>query len=221
MKDHVLALFRSRVYKILSICFLYPNEKSMLGMRKGLPGNLEGCLQRLPHAEAIKDDSDSIRTAFNELSRISLEDLEVEYTRLFIYSRPHVPCSPYESIDVEKTRRLMGDSTMAVKQMYRTFKLSVSDQFKDLPDHIGAELEFMHFLSFNEGTFAASGMKEASDVCVEGEKTFLMDHMLKWVPAFHRCLEENSKLKFFVSIAKLTNDFIAEDARYLMPGLVP
>ena len=101
------------------------------------------------------------------MARSSMEDLQVEYTRLFIYAHGGSSCSPYESVYAEQEKSLMGESALAVKRFYRVFKLRISHQFKDLQDHISAELEFMHFLSLNEGKFAASGQNRERDLCIQ------------------------------------------------------
>ena len=44
----------------------------------------------------------------------------------------------------------MGDSTMDVRMRYGDARLELAADFKEAPDHIAAELEFMHFLIFKE-----------------------------------------------------------------------
>ena len=44
----------------------------------------------------------------------------------------------------------MGDSTMAVLQHYEDAGFEVDEGFRDLPDHIAVELEFLYVLLFRE-----------------------------------------------------------------------
>ena len=44
----------------------------------------------------------------------------------------------------------MGDSTMEVIKMYEEQGLSMDSEFRNLPDHITVELEFMYYLIFKE-----------------------------------------------------------------------
>ena len=80
----------------------------------------------------------------------NLKSLKVEFARLVCRSIP--VCR----------RRLMDPSILKVSEKsweirpsmsskrYVTTVLTISEYFKDVPDHIAAELEFMYFLVFNE-----------------------------------------------------------------------
>jgi DMSO reductase family type II enzyme chaperone len=216
MEEHALPLLRSKIYKILSTCFLYPDETVFAYLREGMWGNLGGCVRNLPHGKVLKKPYKFLLTVLkNRLPNLSLEDLQVEYTGLFITGFHNIFCPPYESLYKESGRRLMGESTIAVKRVYRRFKLGVSRQFKDLPDHIGCELEFMYFLSLNESKLEAGGRDQERDLCIRCEKEFLEDHMLRWVPDFVECLERNSSSEFFIHLSRFTKEFITEDAKCL------
>ena len=149
---------RSKIYKILSRCFCYPSEDLFHYARMDLLTDMEKSLKKLPYGKNIKREYETFRTVLLEkIDKFSLDDLQVEYTRLFIYAHGGPSCSPYESIYRGTSRHLMSDSTMAIKEIYQRFELSGSPQFSDLPDHIAAELEFMHFLSHNEEIAAEKG----------------------------------------------------------------
>jgi len=165
MKELELLPPRSKVYKILSLCFCYPDQNFFRYAKGDLLKDLESSLRKLPYEKELKKSYDLFESALvQQLARFSLEELQVEHTGLFIYSHGGLSCSPYEAIYREENKRLMGESTMVVKQSYRSFKLRVSRQFADLPDHIAAELEFMHFLSLNEGKFATKGENQNRDL---------------------------------------------------------
>jgi len=104
---------------------------------------------------------------------------------------------------------------MDVKRAYRSFKLHVARQFADLPDHIGAELEFMHFLSLNEGKFTTSEENQKRDLCLENERAFLEDHLQKWASELAGCLKENSDSTFFIALSQLTSEFLTAESKYL------
>ncbi len=79
----------------------------------------------------------------------SNQELAVEYARLFV-GPFELQAPPYGSVYLDEGRRIMGDSTIAVRKMYRDSELNISNDFKEPPDHISAELEFMYYLSFKE-----------------------------------------------------------------------
>jgi len=207
---------RSRIYKILSHCFCYPDENFLNYAKADLPKELEASFDKLPYNKYLRKSYESFRVALQQVKALSLEDWQVEYTGLFIYpSSGKLPCYPYESALREGNRCLMGESTMAVKRLYHTLGLHVSRQFADLPDHIAAELEFIHFLALNENEFDTSGYIKSREWCLNSEFTFLEGHLLRWVPKFATCLKENSDSKFFVELSQFTHNFLVAETEYL------
>jgi thiosulfate reductase/polysulfide reductase chain A len=207
---------RAKVYKTLSYCFCYPDQTFFIDAKENLPKIIDYCVRELPYKGKLRDTYKHLRSALlNELTMHPLEEIQTEYTGLFVYYPGTHSCYPYESIYIDKGKLLMGNSTMAVKRLYRDFHLEVSPHFSDLPDHIAAELEFMHFLSFNEAKFAAIGMNQYRDFCLRKEMTFLEEHMLRWVPEFSERIKAESSLHLFKSLAQFTCDYIALEAKYL------
>jgi TorA maturation chaperone TorD len=207
---------RAKVYKTLSYCFCYPDQKFFTYAKESLPKIMDYSLRALPYKGKLQDTYKHFKsTLLDELTAHPLEELQTEYTRLFICFAGGHSCYPYESIYIDKGKRLMGNSTMAVKRLYRDFHLRVSPYFPDLPDHIAAELEFMHFLSFNEDKFAAIGKNQYRDFCLTNEMTFLEEHMLKWVPEFSECIKAESNLHLFKYLAQFTCNYLASEAKYL------
>jgi TorA maturation chaperone TorD len=133
------------------------------------------------------------------------DDLVGEYTILFIGPfRP--PVEPYEAWWVSGKR--MGESLVAVKQAYRKAGIVKSREYKELEDHIGFELKFMHYLCEEELSAATqSRVKE----CLKLQREFLDEHMLKWVPNYCDALYTYELADFFKGIAKLTKGFILLD----------
>ena len=66
-----------------------------------------------------------------------LEAFKVEFSRLFV-GPYEMLAAPYGSVYLEDGRRMMGDSTLDVKNRYREAGLNTAKTFKDAPDHISA-----------------------------------------------------------------------------------
>ena len=210
---------RSALYKIFSRCFCYPDQNFVHYARGDLLKDLESSLRELPYTGDMKRTSEFFQSALIEQwARLSLEDWQVEYTGLFIYCRGKLFCSPYASTWIEDNKRLIGESTMAVKRFYGNFKLRVARPFADLPDHLAAELEFMHFLSLNEAKFEADGKSQGRDLCLINQPLFLEKHLQPWVPKVAACLKENSDSQFFTALAQLTSDFLTAEIKHLEGG---
>ncbi len=149
-----------------------------------------------------------------------LELLKVEFTRLFIgpYS---MPAPPYGSVYIEKERKVMGDSTMDVQKRYQNFGLDISNNFKEVPDHITAELEFMFFLIFKEIESIQSNIPEQAQEILYHQKSFHNDHLNIWIPDFTDCVIEHAGTQFYRNLAKATRIFIAEELEYLESISIP
>jgi len=90
-----------------------------------------------------ENEKEEIRNALDD-SDDFLEDLQTEYTRLFINASPHVIASPYASVNTPGEGVLYGPISEKTKDFYRSRGYEVDD--RELPDHIVNELEFLDSL---------------------------------------------------------------------------
>jgi len=130
------------------------------------------------------------------------KDLVGEYTRLFI--GPHrLPVQPYESWWVDG--KLMSESLLKVKQVYRNAGIAKAKEYAEPEDHIAFELRFMHYLCEEE---LSADTEERIAECLNMQKEYLNEHLLRWVPDFCDALTENKLSDFYKGIARLTKGFI-------------
>jgi len=61
---------------------------------------------------------------------------------LFLNACPVVVAPPYGSGYLDGDRQVWGPSAAEVVRMYEAVGLSIAEDFHDVPDHMGAELEF-------------------------------------------------------------------------------
>ena len=139
-----------------------------------------------------------------------LADLKVDYSQLFV--GPYcVLAPPYGSVYLEDQRRVMGDSTMDVQKRYADAGLTIAEIFKDNPDHIQAELEFMYFLIFKEIEAIQEGSFETVASFLLKQRSFLQDHISVWVKDFAQKIEQHAQTNFYKGLAMATLTFISED----------
>ena len=105
------------------------------------------------------------------LAHEGIEELTIDHARLFVGPFALL-APPYGSVYLEGERRLMGDSTLAVGECYREVGLEVAAGFNGTPDHIAAELEFMHFLVIKELDALTGGELERAQHFRQKQKTF-------------------------------------------------
>lgn len=139
-----------------------------------------------------------------------VEDLALEYTRLFIGPGPHL--SPHESLHVEAgnpaDNSLWGPQTVEVKRFIEATGLRYEDGFTGLPDHISAEFELMQKLAERESRAWTEGEEEDAEQCRDVQKRFLADHLVRWVPGFCDKVVDQASSSFYREMASLAKAFL-------------
>jgi TorA maturation chaperone TorD len=141
------------------------------------------------------------------------EDLAIEYTRLFLGPKNHIP--PFESLHNFKKgepRQMWGTATVEVKRIIESTGLSFRKDYGGIPDHISIELEFMQKLVKNEGELWEKE-KNGSQLLksIKLEKKFVDEHLQVWIPGFCQKVMEAAKYDFYRDVAELTKDFIVTE----------
>ncbi len=126
-----------------------------------------------------------------------LEDLQIEYTRLFINGIPHTPAPPYGSVYLDRTLR--GRYSDEILAFYRSLGFGF-DKADDLPDHIVYQLEFLSFL--------------AEDNNQAAEEEFLRRFFLPWFGLFAERVEGQASLSFYRIIVTIIDFFTKEEEEH-------
>lgn len=191
---------RGDCFRLLSACFYYPKKEVFI--QEYLFKNLTEALKRVcPPAAVFSEDMEET------ISHYSDEDLLVDYSKLFV-GPSELKAPPYGSVYLDKERKVMGDSTMEVIEVYRSAGLSINDDFKELPDHIAVELEFMYYLIFKEiEAFEKSEMDAALDY-IRMQQAFLDRFLGRWVGSFCEKIKEGTDNKFYLALADCISAFI-------------
>jgi TorA maturation chaperone TorD len=196
---------RSNIYGLLSIIYRQEPTSALLQQMKS-PVFREGLASAGLNLE---------EELLNQPEEKLLEDLAVEYTRLFLGPGQHI--SPHESvhheIDGGDWGRLWGKSTVEVKKFIETAGLEYTSAYTGLPDHICVELEFMQEVIKRELQAWKEKDREGAIYCLKIEKKFIEEHMARWVPGFCDKIIEYAELSFYREMAKLTKSFMENEHR--------
>lgn len=203
---------RAGMYRFFSAAFLEPPSKALVAAlsKSGLIEELDGVF-----GAAAVDDLRRFIGGFQG----DLESLDREFQDLFIVPLGRY-VTPYEAVyrdertvgDAVVQGLLMGPSTQAIRQLYREAGAAVSEDFKDLPDHVGLELACMKFLCEEEArAWEGKGAGHARRMR-NFQKRLLHEHLLQWVPALCRRIRENAPGPFYRGIAGLTDAYLRQDA---------
>jgi len=192
---------RATTYRLLAECYYPPVETTLQHVRQ-LSRSLKAVRPPVAEAAARMDAALQAHEGYEELC--------IDHARLFVGPFALL-APPFGSVYLEEERCLMGDSTMAAGECYREVGLEVSAGFNGTPDHIAAELEFMHFLVIKELGTLADGDLDHAQHFRQKQKSFLERHLAAWVSEFSRNVQEQAHTRFYRDIAAATRIFIESD----------
>jgi TorA maturation chaperone TorD len=153
-------------------------------------------LYQLLESLSGEDEAENLRNMIVQSDNI-LEELQIEYTRLFINGVPHVAAPPYASVYLEKTLRGKYSENILLYYQSKGYSLKPS---ADLPDNIIHQLEFLSFLT--------------EDLDKEGEIEFLTKYFLPWFSIFAARVLEEAEHPFYQVIISLIDFFTKEEEEY-------
>ena len=144
-----------------------------------------------------------------EFSAAGSASLLLDYTRLFL-GPSHIIAQPYGSVWLEGEKTLMRDSTMAVQELYEEGGFEIAEDFRELPDHIAAELEFLYLLIYRENEGHRNGSAEALKTAAL-KKRFLDEHLGRWIGPFAAAIKTGAQSSFYRELAGLTDGFVEHE----------
>ena len=196
---------RLDAYRLLADGYYRP-EQSLLDNL----GKLATCMDRV-----CSDAGQYIKSMQVDIAGMKgAELLEIDYARLFV-GPFNLLAPPYGSVYLEGERQVMGASTADVQMRYRAAGLDVDTGFKDAPDHVAAELEFMHFLIFKAMEAAGQGDADQVIACLTNQQSFLEIHLGAWIHEFADNVVKNAATSFYRNLARTTEIFIRNDYHVL------
>jgi TorA maturation chaperone TorD len=207
MSDHDLAegAARADFCRLLAACFYEPGPEfaeerlfdSMRAAATQVGPECASLAQRLGEAFAAEDP----------------QTLLVDYTRLFL-GPVDAAAKPYGSVWVTGEATLMQPLSMAVLAIYREGGFDLAEDFRELPDHVAAELEFLYLTLFRESAARRADDLDAVAATLDLRRRFLTDHLGAWVDPFTRAMENAAQTDYYRILAPLTRRFVAAEVRH-------
>jgi len=164
----------------------------------------EGFKRIADYASSIKDRNiEDVRT-----------ELAVEYAGLFL-GVWRKPAHPSESSYATLGHAIMQEPRDEVLKVYRSMGVDKVTKFTEPEDHIALELQFMQYLC--EKTNSALKDNNIADArkYLEVQRTFLIDHLGKWVPKLAEDILKSARREFYKAVAKITRAYIEMDKEVL------
>lgn len=140
------------------------------------------------------------------------QELLVDYTRIFL-GPIDAPARPYGSVWLEARQGLMQDSTMALLDLYADGGFEMDESFRDLPDHVAAELEFLYQMLFRRAEAIRKGDADEGETYSRLHRRLLEEHLGRWAEPFTQAIEEGAQSAFYRELARTTRSFMHLEVR--------
>ncbi len=174
-------------YELLSLALSYPRAELLELIRQG-----------------------SFEEVFGKKAPIpgNLEELEVEYCRLFV-GPGHVEVPPYESVyrnpELNMQKGLiMGPAAQQVVKVYEEAGLQLKAEFHDMPDHIAVEFLFMAYLEAMHDSYPEEGF-------LDKKHAFINNHLGQWALGFADEVKNHGRHAWYLYVADLLAETVSND----------
>ncbi len=180
------------IYKTFSKLFSYPDSELLDLLLSGVLTEFFNLLN--PNSSEF-NKIDNWSKSFDNKNDL-LEELQVEYTRLFINAFPTIPAPMYKSF--YEDNELLGRSVGELLDTYERYGFEVSEQENELPDSLSLLLEFVYRMNEEK-------------IPEEEQYNFIEKFILSWISQLEINIIENAKLDFYKVLITSLNNFIKED----------
>lgn len=216
-KDSVSAGARSKLYALLACGFRYPTAALFDSVKEG---------EFLSDAKAAASQLGYPLTVEGNLgSQFSgdRQQFETQYIWLFDVGGPNpntgeweTPCFLCEAQYSGGRLKVMQDAM----RFYHHFGLNLSQEKgeRERPDHLSAELEFLHVLTFKEAELRQEGKGgKALIPYQQAQRDFLLFHLMDFVPQVAGKVVHRN-VSFYSDLARLGEQFCQAELAYLQHG---
>lgn len=211
---------RSVLYKLLAKSFLYPTPQNYDYLVSNAYELLLADLQvRMEKESGLVRRIYQFRSLHKDWRGSQpREQLETEYNRLFAHLGS-TKCPPYETEygfdNIYQKTQALAD----ISGFYTAFGLEISPRNTDRADFFSTEMEFMSFLAVKEAHALEQHENEHEEICREAQRKFLTDHLGRWVGIFVQVLEKSTGHQFYLSLAKLAEQFL--ESEFIVLAVAP
>ncbi len=200
------AMLRHTLYRYLASLHLYPYRNRLVTLQNvSLELQHDG-----PHwsDSSLSDQFTSLYEWFQGMNEESFNKVEEEYVALFTVN-PIAP--PYESYYQDPEGFVRSWIGIHLESEYAEAGLNISSSFKEPPDHVAIELEFMAFLCSLEAKAHETCNENDIKTSVERQSKFLNSHLGKWYSQFAQAVMDSPAKSLYNHTVDATNMFLRHE----------
>lgn len=208
--DIDLAYCRAAFYSVLAIGFQAPTDD---GLARLLSPESRSSLSHAAAALYPSGEPDLV-SAIEALAHADSDAIPARHRELFGHTaRGQVP--PYETEYGHEALFQQPQELGDIMGFYHAFGLTLKDGQRERPDHISCQLEFLMFLALKEAYALEQDHREMLAEVRKAEKSFLADHLGRFVPTFATRLVRQDPSGFYGALADLCLRFVAAECERL------
>jgi len=200
--DFALLAARADLCRLLAACYYQPGpefaEEKVFDAMLGAASVIDAALA--PAARRIGAAFDAVDP----------QELLIDYTRLFIGPLDTI-AQPYGSVWLDARKSLMQDSTQSVLALYAEGGFEMDEGFRELPDHIAAEMEFLYLLLFRQAEACSKDDAQERTRLAGLQRRFLDEHLGRWIEPFTTAIAAGAQTAFYRELAGLTRHFVESE----------
>lgn len=201
-----VASARAEFYRFLAAAVLAPPDGNSVAalLEPGFGAFLAEALEDARIAAALG--------ALRAAGQPELKPLADEYHTLFVVPGQRY-CKPYGSVHCvaaggDVPQLLAGESSREVLRLYRRAGYQPAADFRDLPDHLGAELSFLAHLCDEEQQAWVSGDEATARALGSTQREFLLQHLAPLAEGVAGAVEQAARAPYFSSVAAVLRAFV-------------
>ena len=194
---------RSHVYGRLAEILAFPTAKLADALASGeWLAEVAAMASHLPFDWPLADGDGVLNGG-----SITQERMEAEYIRLFEVGAGRPFCPLYEGSHRSGRMKIMEE----LVRFYEHFGLLAAAG--DQPDHVCAELEFMHYLAFKQAAAISAGA-DAGGLML-AQKEFIERRLCRWLPQVAALVASAEAARFYRPATALASEFCRLDLGWL------
>ncbi len=195
------AQFYYDLYCWSTLALSHPHDESSIEEALDILEGINNTLQKDSNIDLNKDLEELKND--KKIRPLDLLFLQQEHSRLFI-GPFSLLAPPYESY-YRGNHTLMGEISSEVEKFYQYAGMEISPNFKDAPDHVILETEFLARLCEMECTAIEKKLQEKAAAIKDLQLAFLQKHLLTWIDALQAALEKEAQSLYYPLIVKILN----------------
>jgi putative dimethyl sulfoxide reductase chaperone len=203
-------LVRAAVAQRLAACFRYPRAGTAAALAGGLASASNAC-RPYPSVAAIVDRLAAVLEDADDAR------LQAEYSLLFIGGTS----APLHETAYGPPRLTTAAELADVQGFYRAFGFELSEATPEMPDHLGAELEFHAALLAKLAWAAVHELADGAEVTRSAAAAFLDEHLGRWTAALALRLRNAAPAAVYSRIAAEADAFVAAECERFAVTPVP